>query len=250
MTKHILITGASSGIGRALALDYAEDGVHLALTGRDSERLEEVATACRARGAKTAPRVIDVRERSAMADWIGGLGTLDLVIANAGVSSGTSGADTGDSEETARAVFAVNIDGVLNTVYPALAPMKERGAGQIAIMASIAAFRGLPNAPAYSASKAAVKAWGEALRPVLAPAGIQVSVIFPGYVESRITDQNTFPMPFFMDSEKAARIIRRGLERDKGRIVFPWPMHAAGWLLGALPVGLTDRVLGRMPRKE
>jgi short-subunit dehydrogenase len=107
----------------------------------------------------------------------------------------------------------------------------------------------MPGAPAYTASKAAVRAYGEGLRGWAARHGVEVSVICPGFVVSRITETNHFPMPFLMPAERAAEIIRRGLERGRGRIAFPWPMYAAAWLLAALPDALVHRLTARMPSK-
>jgi short-subunit dehydrogenase len=247
----ILITGASSGIGEALARDYAESGRFLALSGRDKQRLESVAEACRGFGAEVAAQTVDVADRDATAKWISDIDAdhpLDLVIANAGIAAGTGG--RGESENQTRDIFAINLAGVLNTVWPALGPMRKRRRGQIAIVSSIAGFRGFPGTPAYSASKAAVKTYGEALRGWLASEGIRVSVVCPGFVRTRMTEKNDFPMPFVMDAAKAARIIRRGLERNKARIAFPWPMYFLAWLLGALPPGLTDPLLKWVPKKD
>lgn len=246
----ILITGASSGIGAALALEYAAPGVRLALCGRDAGRLEAVAAACRDKGAAVAARVLSVTDAAAVAAWVAeadAAAPLDLVIANAGISAGTGGG--GESADQTRAIFAVNVDGVLNTVLPALAPMRARRRGQVAIIASVAGFRGLGSAPAYCASKAAVKAWGEGLRGWLAGDGVKVSVVLPGFVESRMTQANRFPMPFLMPAGKAARIIRRGLDRNRGRIAFPWPTAFGGWLLSVLPDVLVDRLTRRLPGK-
>lgn len=247
----ILITGGSSGLGAALARGYAADGVRLTLSGRNPERLEAVAAACRERGAAVETAVLDVADADATGDWIRAAddaAPLDLVIANAGVAGRDSGATQG--AQTTRRIFAVNVDGVVNTVLPALERMVARRAGQIAIMSSLAAFRGMPGAPAYSASKAAVRAWGEALRARHARDGVRISVICPGFVESRMTEGNPFPMPLLMGADRAADIMRRGLARNKARIAFPLRMYWGAWLTGALPVGLTDRMLSRMPRKE
>ncbi len=246
----VLVTGASSGIGEALALAYARPHATLALSGRDPERLDAVADLCRGRGAEVDPRIIDVTDAAAMSAWIAEAderAPLDLVIANAGISSGTSGRD--EDEPRIRALFAVNVDGVLNTVLPAIPRMRQRRRGQIALISSIAAFRGFAGASAYCATKAAVKVFGEGLRLELAEHGIAVSVVCPGYVTSRMTARNTFPMPFLMPAERAAGIIVRGLARNKARIVFPLPMHLSVWLAGALPPALLDPILKRLPRK-
>ncbi|OHC74770.1 MAG: short-chain dehydrogenase [Rhodospirillales bacterium RIFCSPLOWO2_12_FULL_58_28] len=249
--RSILITGASSGIGEALAMAYAKPGVFLTISGRDEERLEAAAENCRRRGAEVVAGIIDVTERAAMLKWIKDADDrhpLDLVIANAGTSAGSGGA-AGESEEQVREIFAVNLTGVLNTLLPAIALMRPRKRGQLAIMSSIAAFRGMPGAPAYSASKAAVKAYGEALRGLLAPEGVQVSVICPGFVVSRMTAENKFPMPFLMDAGKAAQKIIHGLESDRPLIAFPWPMYMVMRIIGVLPARMADRLLNRMPKK-
>lgn len=251
MPQHVLITGGSSGIGAALALAYAGPGVRLALSGRDRARLDETAARCRARGAEAAAAVLDVTDAEAMAAWLSAadaLRPLDLVIANAGVALAAGLGP--DRAERIRRSFAVNLAGVINTVEPAIPLMAARRRGQIAVMSSLAGFRGLPSASAYSASKAAVKAYGEALRGELAPCGIAVSVICPGFVKSRITEANRFPMPLLMEAERAAAIIARGLARKRARIAFPLALHAAMWLLAALPPALADRLLMRLPKKE
>lgn len=186
-----------------------------------------------------------------MSAWIARVdaaGALDLVIANAGISGGTGG--KGEDEAQTRAIFDVNFSGVVNTVWPAIRAMRPRHAGQIAIISSLAGYRGLPTAPAYAASKAAAKVWGEGLRGWLKPDGISVNVVCPGFVTTRLTASNRFPMPFLMDSDKAARIIAEGLRRDQPRISFPWPTAFLTWLFAALPPAWTDPLLARMPRKN
>ncbi len=254
--KSVLITGATSGIGEALALEYAAPGLTLALTGRDSARANAVAAACRERGAEAWAETVDAVDRPAMADFIARVHArhpLDLVIANAGISGGTGGR-TEDGEQ-ARRILSVNVDGVVNTVTPAVecmlakSDMPNARRGQIAIMSSLAGFRGFPGAPAYCASKAAVKVWGEALRGELHKQNIGISVICPGYVRSRMTAKNEFPMPFLMDTDRAARVIRRGLARNKARIAFPWPMYALVSFIAALPPFATDPLFRRLPKK-
>lgn len=248
--RSIVITGASSGIGETLARHYAQPDVTLALCGRDATRVEAVAVSCRAAGAETHGAVIDVTDPAAVAAWIveaDRRAPLDLVIANAGVSAGTGG--TGESAAQARKVFAINVGGVINTVAPAIDIMRPRHHGQIAIMSSLAGFRGMPGAPAYCASKAAVKSWGEGLRPELRRDGIEVSVICPGFVRSRMTDGNPFPMPLLMDADRAAGIIRRGLERNRARIAFPFLLFALVWWFAAMPAWFTDRLLSASPNR-
>ncbi len=241
--KSILITGGSSGIGEALALEYAASGIRLALTGRDSARLEAVAGACRAIGADVVTGVVDVRDAAAMRQWIEAEDDktpFDLVIANAGVSR--EGLQDLDREARLRRVLATNIDGVINTVQPALDRMRVRKRGQVAVMSSIASFLGMPRSIAYSTSKAAVRIYGEGLRGEARRDGIEVSVICPGYVRTHLTKNNTFSMPFLMDADRAAKIIRRGLARNAARIAFPFPMYALVWFMGALPAFVSDRL--------
>ncbi len=248
--RNILITGASSGIGEALARAYARDKVFLALVGRDSVRLARVASLCRLHGAEVAALARDVTDAAELATWILHLDRsqpFDLVIANAGVSAGTGRGE--ETAEQARTITAINVGGVINTVTPLIGPMSQRGRGQIALMSSLASFRGLPGAPAYCASKAFVRVWGEALRADLAPKGVRVSVICPGFVTTRMTEKNDFPMPMLMSGERAAQIIVRGLAKDRARIAFPWTMYALTRLFAALPPWLVDPILARAPRK-
>lgn len=246
----ILITGGSSGIGEALALAYAKPGVFLALTGRDSARLAGVADRCRAQGAAVETMTIDVADRAAMAEMIAALDDrhpLDLVIANAGIGAPDGSLEHFDDQ--LRAVHAVNVTGVFNTVNPLLPRMAARRRGQVAVISSVAGYRGLPSAVAYSSAKAAVKSFGEGLRGMMRPHGIDVSVVNPGFVKSRMTARNRFRMPFLMDAPEAAAIICAGLARNRGRITFPWPMAITAWFMTALPDRLADRLLGRMPKK-
>jgi short-subunit dehydrogenase len=248
--RAILITGASSGIGEALALAYAGPDIFLALLGRDETRLSAVAAACRERGAEISICAGDVTHGAGLGAFIETVDhqhPLDLVIANAGTSAGTGGGS--ESAAQTRRVLSVNVDGVLNTVLPVLPRMVARGRGQIALMSSLAGFRGFPGSPTYCASKAMVRVWGEALRPELAARGIEVSVICPGYVTTRMTAGNEFPMPLLMPAERAAAIIKRGLARNKARIVFPWRLYALVRLVAALPPALIDPLLARLPRK-
>ena len=247
---HILITGASSGIGEALALYYAQKNVTLFLCGQNINRLGDVAQRCREKRAEVFAEKIDVSDAAAMENWINRcdkIAELDLVVANAGVSAGPG--KNGESVEVTRKIFAVNVGGVLNTVLPALEKMKKRGKGQIAVLSSLAGYRGLPSAPAYSGSKNAVRAWGEALRGHLKPQGIEVNVICPGFVVSRITEKNKFTMPFLLPADNAAIIIAEGLRKNKGRITFPPLLAFSAWLMSCLPSGIAEFILTKLPNK-
>lgn len=250
LPQHIVITGASSGIGESLARAYAAKGVRIGLLGRRKDKLDSIAASLANTGAEIWVGVVDVTERDALAAMLIKADTekpIDVLIANAGISAGTFGA--GESEQQARAIFGTNLDGVLNTIHPILPRMQNRRAGQVAIMASLAGFRGFPSAPAYCASKAAVRLYGEALRGEYAKWGIQINVICPGYIATPMTAVNDFPMPFMMDAAKAAQIIVKGLSRNEARIAFPWPTAFAAWLLGALPPSWTDPLLKKLPKK-
>ena len=242
----IVLTGASSGIGEALALDYAAPGVALALTGRDSERLETVAVACRAKGATVVAETIDVTDRERLLPWLTAFDEahpVDLVLANAGISIDKDNSSL-DDFSIIRKTLDVNINGVLNTVEPLIHPMMTRKRGQIGIVSSLAGFIGLPYSASYNASKAAVRVWGESIRYVLKKDGIGVSVICPGFVVSRITAEAPFPMPFMMTASRASSIIRRGLAANKPRIAFPIGTKAGVWLGSVLPGSWTARLLG------
>ena len=242
----IAITGASSGIGEALALDYAAPGVALALSGRDGARLDAVADACRAKGATVDAGRIDVVDRETLAAWLTAFDDahpLDLVIANAGISHDKENASIGDFA-IIRRTMDVNFNGALNTVEPLLGRMRARKRGQIGLVSSLASFVGLPYASAYNASKAALRVWGESIRFVLKKDDIGVTVICPGFVTTRITADSPFPLPFLMSTEKTSRIMREGLARNKARIAFPIGTKAAIWLGTTLPGTWTSNLLG------
>jgi len=238
--SHALITGASSGIGRALALELAGPGVTLHLAGRDAARLEATAVACRARAAEARTAVLDVRDVGAMAAWIAGAGPLDLVVANAGVSAGAGG-NLVEPAAQIRAILATNVDGMLNTVLPALAVMagQPRGAdgvaGRIAVVASIAGLVAVPGSAAYCAAKAAADAWTVATAPAARAQGVVLTSVCPGYIRTAMTEGNRFAMPGLMDADRAARIILRGIAAGRVRVAFPWWMAAAARFADLLP---------------
>ncbi len=245
--RKILITGASSGIGAELAKQYANEGITLYLTARNELRLKEVKNTCTKKGAKVHTKILDIKDKPSVTKWISSIKEIDLIIANAGISAGTGGG--GESVEQVENIFQTNIDGVINTVHPAIDTMKKHKKGQIAIISSLAGYRGLPSSPAYSASKAAVKVYGESLRGVLQKEGISLSVVTPGYIKTPMTDVNDFPMPFIVDVEKAASIIIRKLKKNTSRIAFPFPLYFVVWLMSCLPPFITDPIFARLPEK-
>ena len=242
-----LITGASSGIGQALALALADPSMRLHLAGRDAGRLEVVAKSCRQLGATVATRLIDVRDADAMADWIIGAGPLDLVVANAGIAPGTDGSAP-ESPGQSRAVFGTNMEGVLNTVLPAMQVMRTQpvGAdgvrGRIAAIASIAAFIPASPAPSYCASKAAVDSWMVATARSSRAQGIRLTSVCPGFIRTPMTEGKRRWMPGLMAPDRAARIILRGIAAGRVRVAFPWWLMAACRLAALLP----PRVFGTL----
>ena len=245
----ILITGASDGIGAALAESYADGDAALWLGGRNEERLCEVARRCRARGAEAAYRAVDVRDAAAMERWINdcdGARPLTLVIANAGIGGGTAPDRPVERAGAVRAILGTNLDGVVNTVLPAMAAMRRRGSGHIVLMSSLAAYRGLPHSPSYSAAKAAVKAIGEGIRPALRREGIAVSVVTPGFVDTALNQGLASWRPFLVSVSRAADLIRRGVAKKRPTIAFPWPLVLAVRLSILIPDRLLDWALARV----
>jgi short-subunit dehydrogenase len=245
--KTIFITGASSGIGYALAQAYAQLNTTLLLMGRDLKKLNTIQKLCADHGATVKIARLDVTDQDAMAKQIINWdqeNPIDLVIANAGISF--KGSETTD--DLIR-VLDTNLMGTLNTVEPLIPRMQVRQSGQIALLSSLAGFRGMPNARAYSTSKAAIRFYGEALRPVLAQDNIGVSVICPGFVETPLTDKNSFKMPLIMPPDMAANKIILGLRKNKARIAFPFLTY---WMVRAmeiLPNFITDYFLMRPPKR-
>lgn len=241
LSRTILITGATSGIGRSLALRSAREGVTLALLGRDRGRLDSVAQESRVLGAAVHPACLDVCDRVAMAQWITEFDRkcpVDLVIANAGLMAGTPQHDDVEPPDKGYQVIETNVLGVLNTVQPLLGSMMSRRRGQIAIVSSVAGFLPVPDSPSYSASKAAVLNYGLALRTLLSGHGIAVSVVCPGYVETPMMKREIGPKPFQIPPDRAAELILAGLARNRAVIAFPFLFATMTRLHGLFP----DRV--------
>lgn len=245
--RRILITGATGAIGGALAAAYAAPGVELYLHGRNEARLAAVAARCTSRGASVLVQRFDLRDTAALHAWLGQVcatAALDLVIVNAGMNTNIGPSGEGEPWNEVEALLDLNLKASMATVHAVLPSMRRRGKGQIALVSSLAGYFGLPVTPAYCASKAGVKAYGEALRGWLAPEGIRINVIMPGYVESPMCEAMPGPKPFLWQPERAARFIQRGLQRDQARISFPFPLNLGTWFLAVLPAALSLRILG------
>lgn len=241
----VCITGASNGIGASLALAYAEKNRVLYLIGRNEKRLAEVARKCESLGAKCHTEIVDVSKKSMIKRCIlkfNAIEPIDLLIANAGVTSILSDNWQPEDEAALEAVLNTNFIGVINTVNAVVPLMIKRKKGQIAIMSSINAFRGLPHAPSYSASKAGIKVYGESLRGWLALYQIQVNVIFPGYVKTNMSDKLDVFKPLMLSQEKAAIKIKKGLKVNKANIIFPKTLYYLLRLLNFLPMDLFNAI--------
>lgn len=251
MTLHksprcILITGATGGIGGALAPAYAAPGVTLILQGRRLDRLEEMAKQCRALGARVLLQPLDVQDLEALRRWISEISVSeapDLIIVGAGVNTSTGDNGEGEIWALSQALIEINVLAALATVQAALPAMRARKSGQIALFSSLAGWRGLPATPSYSASKAAIKAYGEAMRDLVAADGVKINVIMPGYVESKMCFEMPGPKPLLWVPDKAARRIQRGLAANQARISFPFPLNLGCWALGVIPPRLSSIIL-------
>ena len=247
MPQRVLITGATGAIGGALALAYATHGVTLFLHGRDQEKLADIAQACQAQGAQVETAAFDLRVTEQLETWIAGMmeaQALDLAVLNAGMNTHIGPAGEAEPWEEVEALLDINLKTVMRMTHAILPGMRQRQAGQIVLVSSLAGYFGLPVTPTYCATKAGIKAYGEALRGWLAPEGIQVNVVMPGYVASPMCDAMPGPKPFLWQPAKAARFIRRGLEKNQARISFPFPLNFGTWFLAVLPASMSLWILG------
>jgi len=252
-SQSVFITGASSGIGSALASHYAQQGATLGLVARRGDQLKALAATLSGEGAKQVfCYPLDVTDtaalRSAAESFIAEVGAPDIVIANAGVSSGTL-TECAEDLDIIKRIFAVNLHGMAATFSPFIAAMKQRGRGRLVGIASVAGIRGLPGAEAYSASKSAAITYLESLRLELRSSGIKVVTIAPGYIETPMTAINPYRMPFLLPADEAARRFARAIERGSSYTVIPWQMGIVAKLLRILPNWLYDRLFANAPRK-
>jgi short-subunit dehydrogenase len=244
--RSIVISGASRGLGAGLARRFAAPGVTLGLTGRDAAALTAVAAECEAAGATVRTAVQDVRDRAAMAAlmerWDDAV-PVDLAIANAGIAAGTARDRRPEPWEAAVAQVEVNLLGAMHLAGPLIPRMMARRAGRIGLVASVAAFRAMPDFPGYAASKAGLRAWGEGLRPALRRHGVGVTVITPGFFPSAMGERFHGPKLLQVPLETAVARVHRALARGQARCVFPWPLAALLRGLDLLPAPIADRAV-------
>jgi short-subunit dehydrogenase len=249
MTLRVVITGASSGIGAALAREYGRRGATLGLIARRAEALQRML---RELACPVAVYPADVRDAAAVSaaarDFHASFGGADVVIASAGVSAGTL-TERAEDYAVFQEIFDINVMGMVNTFAPFIAHMRDAGAGTLVGIASVAGFRGLPGASAYSASKAAAITYLESIRVELRASGISVVTICPGYIATAMTQNNPYPMPFLMPADQAARCMARAIDRRKRYVVIPWQMGVVGALLKIMPRPIYDVLFARAPRK-
>ena len=247
---NVFVTGASSGIGEALARHYAGNGATLGLFARRRAELDRIAAVLAP--ATVATYAGDVRDAAALAhagaDFIARFGVPDIVIGNAGISRGVL---TGEAEDMPvfKDVFDTNVQGLVQTFQPFLAAMAEARRGTLVGVASVAGFRGLPGSGAYSASKAAAITYLESLRVEMQGSGVSVVTICPGFIATPMTARNPYWMPFLLAPDKAARLIARAIERKRRFYVLPWQMAWVGRALRIMPRPLYDLAFARAGRK-
>ncbi len=246
---HIVITGASSGIGLALARHYLVRGSIVAVFARRAELLEALA-------AEFPDQVfvyaLDVRDalavQHAAQDFMARVGVPNIVVANAGVSVGTL-TEFAEDSDAFQQVMDINVLGMVKTFQPFVAAMREAKKGTLVGISSVAGFRGLPGAGAYSASKAAAISYLESLRVELRGAGVKVTTICPGYIRTPMTAHNPYAMPFMLDADVAASRMARAIEKQTAFTVIPWQMGLVGTVLKILPRWLYDLLFANAPRK-
>ncbi|WP_035383221.1 SDR family oxidoreductase [Ferriphaselus sp. R-1] len=249
MQLRVIVSGASSGLGLALARHYLEQGAVVGVYARRAELLQTLAQAF---PGQVHIYPLDVRDaeaqQAAARDFLTRVGTPDIVIANAGVSTGTLTRYAEDND-VFQHVLDINVMGAVKTFQPFVAAMREAGRGRLVGIASVAGFRGLPGSGAYSASKAAFISYLESLRLEMHGSGVKVVTVCPGYIRTPMTDINPYPMPFMLEPDEAARRIARVISRGSSFKVVPWQMALVGRLLRLLPDWLYDRLFAKAKHK-
>ncbi len=247
-----MITGASSGIGEALAVEFGRRGASVALVARREEVLREVAARVEAAGGRALVVAADVRDAGALKSAVGKVaehfGGIDVLVANAGKGELTL-ARAFDIEVVTQ-VLSVNLLGALNSVAAVLPRMIERGGGQIVGISSLAAYRGFPGSGAYCASKAALSTFFESLRVELRPRNIYVTTIHPGFIDTPMTRGRKQKMPFLQDAERAAQLMLAAIEARRRTYAFPWQLATIARVGRWLPAALYDRMLARAALRE
>lgn len=250
--RHVLITGATSGLGRALAEGYAQGGRRLSISGRDKERLDSVAAGCRDAGADVNATILDVTDEQAMEKWIvecDQLQPIDILIANAGIGgAAVVPPKTGEDGALARHILSVNTLGIINTVTPVTPRMIARGRGHIVMVGSIQDSIGVPQSPIYCASKAAVQIYADGLRRLLYDQGVSVTLVRPGFIDTPMSRSLEMPRPFCWSAEHAADRVIAGISKRVGQITFPWPLRLLFGLQKFAPVWITDLVIKQTTR--
>lgn len=247
---NILITGATGAIGSALARAYAAPGVTLHLHGRNSSVLEQLSSECQVLGAQAYVYSCNLLCPTSVADLLHQIddkGHLGVFIANAGMNINTGDDLAGEKLDEMEALLDLNVKATLMMTNQVAERMRNSQSGQIALVSSLAGFFGLPVTPSYCASKAAVKAYGEALRGSLRAAGVGVTVVMPGYVESKMCREMPGPKPFLWSADKAAKVIKKSVTANRARVSFPFPLNVGCWCLAILPAafsGWVVRLLG------
>lgn len=247
--RTVMITGASGSIGSALARSYSAPGVTLVLHGRDEAKLTLIASDCEALGANVILGIFDITDTPQLQAWVQDIdyhSPIDLLIINQGMNINIGPAGEGEDWQQTERLLDVNLRATMALVHAVVNPMRTRGHGQIALMSSLAGYFGLPLTPAYSASKAGVKAYGEALRGWLVPHGLRVSVVMPGYVASEMCEAMPGPKPYLWGAERAATLIKKRLALNHARISFPFPLNLGTWFLAVLPPEISIKILDWM----
>ncbi len=248
--QNIIITGASSGIGKALAIEYSKESRNLLLIGRNESRLIETLKLCNKK-CNVLTEIVNVKNAKSITRLINNFDKnfpLDLLIANAGISAGTG--TQGEGIDQLKEIYDINIYGVINCIYPAIERMNTRQKGQIVIMSSMSAFTPIPSAPAYSSSKQCVSFLGLALRESLKQYNIKLSIIYPGFIRTPMTDKNKFKMPFLMPVEKAAEKIIKEISKNKRQIIFPKSTYFLTLIFNLIPNTIRQFIFNKTPAKD